>query len=565
MPTRIRKDQRVLTNEQLSTFPESKGRQAPDLEISAILIAERLVGVILGWDLVDWSAVEPHKGKRFFFGRTSMVEASIHDQLAPLFDRCDPGKNDFSALKPSPIVNANLSSLVGYLCRHVGRHSLQVNEAMGSALQRTEQHDKLHLAVTRRLIRRIETDPCLGERAGRLKQIAAAAECELEKHFADLINQRLESRFLPNGSLDPYKIKGVRGLARSRVKAASALNQRELVGLSVPNLVLDDEAQMRIEMAKILVGHFPYVRNYELMLLAEIAMLQTPLTPRFARERKLADKEGDIDAALIGRLDHALANIAGHLGPSWRHQSRPSLEDQTIAICGSGPLPMTALFLHLFTGAKIVLVDDDPAAIERSMRLIGNLERLEILGRGVLTTLHQDAGRLQFHAADMSGTSSPDRSLACDAVMIASLVDHQAKASIAAQIGNDRSAPAELIMRSASGLSAKLAYDPVPTEIFSSNNLAYCGETQPATQVATHLDREEAASQGVACAASPDVLAIAHPDVVNTTEVYRRIAKVPAAIDHDFSACKGTNDWVRELERVAAKLRSSFPASPDSD
>lgn len=530
------------------------GQRIPDLDVSAILIAERLVGEILGWDLVDWSAVEPHKGKRFFFGRTRIGEASIHNQLKPLFDRCDPGKNDFSALKPSPIVNANLSKLVGCLCRHVGRHGLLGDQAVGSALQRTEEQEKLHLAATQRLLSRIEIDPKLGERAARLKQIAAAAESELENHFADLVNHRLESSFLPNGSPDPYKIKGLLDQARSRVTETSALNERELVDLSVPDLALDDEALIRIEMAKTLLSRFPYVRNYELMLLAELAMLQAPLTPRFARERRLAVKEGDVDAALLERLDRILADFASHVAPLGQAQDLRRLKDKTIAICGSGPLPMTALFLHLFTDARIVLVDDDPTAVERSGRLIANLEQLEILKPGVLTTLKENAGRLRFLASGLSCEVSSGASLRCDAVMIASLVDHAAKASIADQFKSGQDAPEFLIMRSATGLSAKLAYGPVPTEAFSRSHLAYCGETLPAIQVATHLDRAEAARQGVACAASPDVLAIAHPDVVNTTEVYRRISTDQGAIDLDFDACKRAGDWVQELERAEARL-----------
>ena len=548
-----------MADKHLSTSPNPVRQRAPDLDISAILIGERLVGEILGWDFVDWVAVEPHKGRKFFFGRTRRGEVSIHDQLKPLYDRCDPGKNDYSALKPSPIVNANLSKLVHCLCRHIGRHGLLADEAIGSALQRTEEQDKLHLAVIRRLLDRIEAEPGLGERARRLKQIAAAAESELEKHFADLINKRLESSFLPQGKLDSYKIKGLREQAKQRVQETKILNERELVGLAMPDLALDDEALIKIEMTKILLSRFPYVRNYELMLLAELAMLQRPLTPRFARERRLADKKGDVDDALIERLDLAAADIAAHFGPAWPLKESMFSQDRscTIAICGSGPLPMTALFLHLFTGTNIVLVDDDQAAVERSKRLIANLELVEILGPGVLTVVQQNAGHVHFQAPDMSGEASPGMSLVCDAVMMASLVDHDAKASIAAQFSSDAGAPPLLIMRSAAGLSAKLAYDPVPTETFGRSNLAYCGETLPATQVAIHLDRTEAARQGVTCATSPDVLAIAHPDVVNTTEVYRRISTDREAIDLDFEACKGTDDWVGELRRVAAKLSPS--------
>ncbi len=537
-----------MEKEHLAAPSKQTSSRSLDLDISARLIAERMVGEILGWDLVDWSVVEPHKGKKFFFGRQPRGDRSIYHQLKPLFDRCDPGNNDFSALKPSPIVNANLSKLVGYLCRHLGEHGLPTGETEGRVLERTAEQDHLHLAATHRLLDRIENDPAFGKRAELLKQIAAAAESELERHFADLINQRLESGFLPSGNLDPYKMKGLRGQALSRVAETQALNERELGGLAVPDLALDDEALTRIEMAKILLSRFPYVCNYELMLLAELAMLQQPLAPRFVSERMLAGKGGAIDAALVEHLDNAIAGMAAHLSPS--SQDTLSLRNWSIAICGSGPLPMSALFLHLFTGATIHLIDDDQAAIERSKRLIANLERLEILPPGVLTTHHVNAGRLNFRPSGMVEGTLPGDAVACDAVMIASLVDADAKASIAKQFSSQVS-PEFLIMRSAAGLSAKLAYDPVPTETVSRSLLAYCGETLPAPQVATHLDRTEAILRRVASVASPDVLAIAHPDVVNTTEIYRKLQPIGDVIP-ELGAFMTIEDWIKELKSVEA-------------
>ena len=542
-----------MAEKQLPAPAKQANKRVLDFDTSAVLIAERLIGEILGWDLVDWAAVDPHKGRRFFFGRQWRSDPSIHSQLKPLFDRCDIDKNDFSALKPSPVVNANLSKLVGCVCRHVGRHELSTAESDDRVLERTIEQDHLHLAVTKRMLDRIETDTSLSGRAGQLKRIAAAAESELERHFTDLINERLESSFIPNGSLDPYKIKGLRDQAKSRIEETQALNERELVGLAMPELALDEDALVRIEMAKILLSRFPYVRNYELMLYAELAMLQQPLTPRFARERMLSVKFGKIDHAAIERLDVGRAGLSSLMGEAEPNLWGGGVTGRRIAICGSGPLPMTGLFLHLLTGANIVLVDEDRAAIDRSKRLIANLERLNILEPCALAVVQEDAGRLRFLGSDKSGRSSEVTSLSCDAVIIASLVDRDAKASIAAQFSSDLCAPALLIMRSATGLSAKLAYDPVPTETLSRRQLAYCGETLPATQVATHLDRAEAARRGVACLASPDVLAIAHPDVVNTTEIYKKMPAAPVAFDLKFDRYETIDDWLQALEQAGAK------------
>ena len=540
----------------ISTSIPEAGRRSLDLDISAVLIAERLVGEILGWDLVDWPVVEPHKGKKFFFGRQRRGEGAIHDQLKPLFDRCAPDKNDFSALRPSPIVNANLSKLVGYLCRHVGRHGLIDDDMEGPALKRTKEQDHLHLVVAQYLLRRIGADPILEKRANCLKQIAAAAESELEKHFADLINQRLENGFLPNGKTDPFKVSSLREQAKQRVQETKALNERELVGLAMPALALDDEALIRIEMAKILLSRFPYVRNYELMLYAELAMLQQPLTPRLLRERSLAGEPGMIDRALLERWDQAVRALSSMLDRSEACPWQGVSSKHTIAICGSGPLPLSALFLHLLTGANIVLIDDHEGAVERSRRLIGNLERLGILVPDALRVHQRNAGQVWFRTADRPGAPSSEDSIVCDAVMIASLVDQDAKISIAAQFSGNRGTPELLIMRSATGLSAKIAYDPVPTAMFGRGYLAYSGETVPATQVATHLDRVEAAQRHVACTTTPDLLAIAHPDVVNTTEVYRKISINGKTAEVDFGACETVEDAIRQLDIVVGKLKA---------
>ena len=201
------------------------------------------------------------------------------------------------------------------------------------------------------------------------------------------------------------------------------MNERELVGLAMPDLALDHETLVRIEKAKILLGRFPYVRNYELMLHAELAMLQQPLGPRFARERKLAGDADGVDEALIERWDRAIAGITSVVGAPWRglissRGSSPS-QGRKIAICGSGPLPMTALFLHLMTGAAVILVDHDRSAIERSKRLIGILERLGILEPDTLTVRQENAGHVTFHDPGKPSSRSRDASVACDAVMIA--------------------------------------------------------------------------------------------------------------------------------------------------
>ncbi len=505
-----------------------------------MLLAERFVGEILGWDLVDWPAVAQHKGRKFSFQQQRWRGPSIHDRLTPFFERCDPERDDFSPLKPSPIVNDGLTRLVGLVCGHIGKHHLNTGDADGGpALQRTIEQDLLHLGVVEHFLDRIDDSPILAERAGRLKRIATTAENELEKHFAELINERLEAGFLSGGALDRQKRDSLLAQAKGRMAESQSLNHLELEGLAIPHLELEEDALLRIEMAKILLNRFPYLDNYELMMQAELAMLQQPLAPRFLRERDLAGEALGIDGEKLLRWDEALQRLS----PSspWRD----TLASQVFAVCGSGPLPLSALFLHLFTGASMVLIDADASAIERSRRLIGNLERLEILSPGAMTFRQGDASSLPFQKPERIASNTSGPAIACDAVLIASLVDRETKARIAARLQQDPGAPDLLVMRSATGLGAKLAYDPIEATNVNRHKLAYCGETMPATHVTTHLDRLEAINRGVACRQSPDVLAIAHPDVVNTTEVYRVIPALGRGKNTSF------DERIRLLEEIA--------------
>lgn len=51
---------------------------------------------------------------------------------------------------------------------------------------------------------------------------------------------------------------------------------------------------------------------------------------------------------------------------------QPTKENKIVFV-GSGPLPMTAIDMHLQTGAKIVCIDNDPEAVSLSRQMIENL------------------------------------------------------------------------------------------------------------------------------------------------------------------------------------------------
>ncbi|MEZ5935178.1 MAG: hypothetical protein R3F54_25265 [Alphaproteobacteria bacterium] len=521
------------------------GRRAA-LDVSPGLLGEHLIGRILGWEQVDWSIIERHReGRRFSFRREPCPEPAIHDQLTPLLKRCNPAIGEYAPLAPSPTVNRNLTRLIGYLCRHFGEHHLPPDTTAAGPLVRTVEQESVHAGVVGHVLGRLDADPDLAERARTLKRIAALAEGELEKHFAAAINAGIEMRFFRGNEADHTQRRRLEERARAGLEAGRRLNRDEVAGLSLPDLPDDADRDLRLEMAKLVLQSFPYVRNYELMARAEIAMLQQPLRPRFVRERLL---DGDsLRSDRIRRLDRAAAALAAASGASADIGWRSALADKTIAFCGAGPLPLSGLFLHLMTGARMTLIDRDPTAIDHAARLIGNLERLEILTPGGLTVVREDAGSLRLQ---------DDRERpSFDAVMLASLVDPDAKAALAERVAAARHGPGLIIARSARALCARLAYDPINPRHFDSFVLAYCGETLPATHVATHLNRIDAIRQDVTAPGSIDLLGVAHKSVVNSTEVYR---KLPTAVAGRWSG-GDAETCIQVLEQALERTTSAVP------
>lgn len=488
-----------------------RARRSFDPEIEGRQVAERTIGAIFGVAQRDGC-----------FRREPEPGSSVYEQLKPLFDRCRLNEDgqDFTPLKPSPTVNASLTKLVRVACRHFGSHHLPT-DGRTAPLQRTADQELLHASVLVHMTGRIGDDPELGRRARILKRIAAAAESELELHHADLINARIEAGWLAGGRPDRTVIPRRQEQMAAAAAAPPMLHGCQLRGLSMRARPLERARTRRLGLAGMLLRGFPYLRNYQLMTLAELAMLERQAAPRFIRERALmagatqmGEPVGQLLDRSITRLNDALALPAD----PWAG----SLAGRRIAFCGSGPLPLSAIFMHLMTDVEVVLIDRDQAAIERSSRLIANLERLEVLAPGKMKVVHRDAGSTVFQSRSTLHRAPPD-AVVCDAVMVASLVPGPAKAEIVRRMGEHEDAPELLIMRSACGLSARLLYDAVELDGAIGERFAYCGEALPAIHVATHLGRAEALREGSSCTASRDLLAVAHPDVVNSTELHRKL------------------------------------------
>jgi hypothetical protein len=261
---------------------------------------------------------------------------------------------------------------------------------------------------------------------------------------------------------------------------------------------------------------FPYTHNYLQLLAAEVALLDQRPVPVLLRDRELFALSPAARQSFRSERDKLRAFAA---------VSSQASAEQTIAVCGCGPLPISGLLLHTWTGARVLLIDRDPSSIDAARAWVHELERLSVLEAGAVRVLNADVSQLEFATTDAAARSGGPTRLRCDVMLVASLVDHAAKLRLARRLRVAADgAPHTLLLRSATALCAELAYEPVDTGAINHLRLPFCGESLPSNQVCAGVDAESAARRGVPAAASSELLVLAHRNVLNSTEVYRRLA-----------------------------------------
>jgi hypothetical protein len=530
--------------------PGKSGGEAPrDPEGSVLLIAERTIGELLGWDGVDWPAVARHQGRKFFFEQRKWQRSgAIYPTLKPLFDRCAPGNT--APLRPSPAVNYALQRLAALLARHGG-------ELLGPAPDappwpRPAAEDRFHHAVIARILARLDQNPLMRRRAVLLQRINAAAEREMELHFCALIRRRLDAQY---PSADPgfnaLRIRRLREQVAEGIDELLARRAADLAGLSRPVLVDERATLIRVRMLQSLVNLFPWCRRYELLVQAELALIQQPLPPRFLPECALGPAaDGTALAALDRTVEHLRALLAKLLPGAAGALDRPP--PARIALCGCGALPLSGLLLHLLTGAQVTLIEVDPVAAEAAQRLVEQLARLEAVAPGGLEVVQHDATAIDYYrgGAPLPAGQLPGRVVVvCDTVVISAQLGQGARLQIARQLADRPQAPGLLLVRAADGLAARLAYALAPTEALSDLQLPFCGAMRPAHQIDSHLDRAAAAAAGRLSLASPELRALGHPEALLGTEAYRRLALPLAGPQLELGA-------TREPEALLERLRA---------
>ena len=175
---------------------------------------------------------------------------------------------------------------------------------------------------------------------------------------------------------------------------------------------------------------------------------------------------------------------------------------------GGGPLPISGLLLASITGAEVVVVDADAETAARSSQLIRAMEGRRLIPVGQVEVCHADV-------ADMS-LAEP-----CSGIVVASLVGPDAKIRLAQRLSGELTSPPPLILRSAIGMCARLAYRPAPRAAVVASGLKFCGELVPANHIIKGLDPSLGQRFDVRSDLGERLLGVLSASVLNSTEIYQ--------------------------------------------
>lgn len=184
---------------------------------------------------------------------------------------------------------------------------------------------------------------------------------------------------------------------------------------------------------KVQVGSrdFPYTRNYVSMVQKEAEVIRSHVYRRVGAEDGIND----------GTASH---------------------KDFCIAFCGSGPLPLTGILLAVSMDASVTLIDNDPEAVRLSRLLIENWEMRRIIQPNQVRVVCADGGKVRFfrtaHKYETRQVSSLVKSVQCDVLFVAALIPNATKEEIAENVSEMRHDGPVVVLRTAHGLTARLAY-----------------------------------------------------------------------------------------------------------
>ncbi len=176
-------------------------------------------------------------------------------------------------------------------------------------------------------------------------------------------------------------------------------------------------------------------------------------------------------------------------------------EPGPVAFCGAGPLPLTGILWNLRTGDPVTLVEIDEQASELARSVVRRLRTLGVATPTDLRVVTSDAAAIPTDEYQV--------------IIVASLVPGTAMTGLAERLAASSERPL-LAVRSAVGLTARLAYDHVAIRALASLGLRHVGTIAPAHTLA---DRPIEPCIAVG-ADDPKLLEVAPAGVLNTTELF---------------------------------------------
>ena len=152
----------------------------------------------------------------------------------------------------------------------------------------------------------------------------------------------------------------------------------------------------------------------------------------------------------------------------------------TVAFVGSGPLPLTGILLALHLNANVILIDCDSDAVQLSLQLVREWENKCILPENRVTVISCDACNLTFASKPTSPTTSQGKAIYCDVLFVAALIPNAVKESLAQKVGKMGADGPLVVLRTAHGLTARLAYFPSHRNMLR-KHLHFVGVVAPLT------------------------------------------------------------------------------------
>lgn len=139
-----------------------------------------------------------------------------------------------------------------------------------------------------------------------------------------------------------------------------------------------------------------------------------------------------------------------------------------IVFCGSGPLPISGALFAAHMDARVTLIDCDEGAVRLSRELMEAWECCGVLPAGRVRVCHENGSNLRFCKMPHSDEDTCNNGLlACDVIFIAALVPNHVKETLVRAAGALGNAAPLVVLRSAHGLTARLAYPPTHRPAFS--------------------------------------------------------------------------------------------------